>query len=374
MAEWQYRAIRLNGDGTQTMLDTELPLSDVRIKKSLSGPDGITAKIKPEIAALRDGDDRPILEEWSTLVVAEKDGFIMGAILEVLGEDGPELTLDCIGVSGYPKGMPYTNSNSWVQVDPMSIVRHIWTHLQSEPGGNLGVEIESNNSPVRIGNPERDVNFNTKAGESVEFTAGPYVLAWWGTHDLGRELDELAKTSPFQYRTSWDWVGEVVVPTIEYKFPSLGVRQHNLRFVVGENIFEVPSLTYDGSEYASDILVLGAGSGREVRNGSDGLAKKPRLRRVIVLEDKSITSNAKARAVARAELKLRQGEAEITDLLVVDHDNARMGTFDVGDEILVTTGGGWSGSMDIWCKVIALEIDPDSDSMLIQVVRTEKVG
>lgn len=375
MSEWQYFAIRLNGDGTQTILDTELPLTNVRPTSTLSGPDGLTATITPEIASLIASDGRPIFEEWSTLILAVKDGLIRGGgILEVMGEDGPKLTLDCVGPSGYAKSMPYTGEWSRIGVDPMAVVRHIWDHLQGQPGGDMGAVIETNSSPVRVGTPERDVKFDTQEGESVEFKAGPYVLAWWNTHDLGRELDDLAKTTPFQYRTSWNWVGERAVPTLEYSYPALGVRQHNLRFVVGENVYEVPSLTYDGAEYASDVLVLGAGSGREVRNGMDSLPKRTRLRRVIVLEDKGIPSNAKAKQVAQAELRLRQGDVEIDDLVIVNHPNAPLGEYEVGDEILVTTEAGWSGSMDIWCKIIGLEINPETDEVHAQVVRTEKIG
>lgn len=364
----------MNGDGSQTMLHPELPLSKPMIKSVLSGPDGFEAQIEPEVTALIAQDGRPVFEEWSTLILAEKDGRIRGGgILEVLGEDGPTLTLDCVGPSGYAKGMPYTAERRWIGVDPMEVVRHIWGHLQGQTGGNLGLNVQTNSSPVRIGTEERDVNFQA-GGESVEFTAGPYILAQWKTHDLGRELDDLAKTTPFQYRTTWDWVGDKAVPTLEYRYPMLGARQQGPRFVVGENVIERPSLTYDGSEYATDILVLGAGSGREVRMGSDGLAKKPRLRRVIVLEDKSITSNAKARRVAQAELKLRKGESEISDLLVRNHPNAAIGSFAVGDEILVTTESGWSGTMDIWCKVISLTVDPVKELMHVQVVRTEKIG
>lgn len=374
---WRYLAIKLNGDGTQELLHPELPLSDVRITDDLSGPGGITAQVKPEVASLRTPGGRPIFLEWSTLVVAVKDGKIRGGgILERMTENGSSLKLECVGPAGYPYGMPYSGDRSWIGVDPMEIVRHIWSHLQGEPGGNLGVIVVTNASPVRIGTPERDVNFSTEAGESVAFTAGPYVLGWWKTHNLGRELDDLAKTTPFQYRTTWKWVGDSAVATVEYSFPSLGTRQHDLRFMLGENVFERPVVTYEGDEFATDVIVLGAGSGREIRNGQDSLSgKRPRLRRVIVLEDKTISTNERAKQVAQAELKLRQlGEPEITDLVVVPHPNAPLGSYAVGDEILVSTRGNWSGNLDVWCKVITLEYNPLTGVVDIQVVRTEKIG
>ena len=53
MSEWRYIASRLNGDGTETFLDFNLPLNDVSVQSSLSGHGGLDAKISPEVVALK---------------------------------------------------------------------------------------------------------------------------------------------------------------------------------------------------------------------------------------------------------------------------------------------------------------------------------
>ena len=86
MGNWRYIASRLNGDGTETFLSYDVPLSGGQTTTALSGPGGINGTITPEIAALQDEYGRPILEPWSTAIYAEVDGQIRGgAILSALG-------------------------------------------------------------------------------------------------------------------------------------------------------------------------------------------------------------------------------------------------------------------------------------------------
>ena len=47
MSGWRYIAERLHGNGTATVLDTDLPLSDVSIEHSLSAHGGLTGLLRP---------------------------------------------------------------------------------------------------------------------------------------------------------------------------------------------------------------------------------------------------------------------------------------------------------------------------------------
>lgn len=376
---WRYIATRLNGDGTETPLDFNVPIKGAAITEDLSGPGGITGTISPELAELQDEDGRPLLQPWSTAIYAEADGFIRGgAILVGTPENGPNLDLDAVGFSGYIQGEPYTGDRSRIDVDPLDEARHIWEHYQSRPGGNIGLVLDGTTSPVRIGEPERTVEFTTGAGEDVSFEAGPYKLAWWQTDDLGKEFDDLATRAPFDYRVvhEWDGDGETIRHRMVLGYPRLGRRRHDLIFVEGENIRQVIPIDHDGEDYASEVLVLGAGEGRAMVRGSAVNAAPGRLRRVVTVSDKSIQTKKAADARAEQELKLRSGEPDLADdIEVADHPHAPLGSYSPGDEILVeTAGAGWSGRLAIWCRILAATIHPEAGTTTLTIVRAEKVS
>lgn len=361
---WRFIATRLNGDGTETPLDYNIPLTDPKITYDLSGPGQITGTITPETSRLQK-DGRPLFLEWSTAIYAECDGHIRGGgILTDLTEDGPSLAITAPGFTTYPAGQPYTGSYSQVGVDPLVVVRHIWAHLQGKPGGNIGLQIDDTTSTVRLG--------TTANPDDTE--SGPYVLAPWKTTDLGAVLDELAENTPFDYRIDHAWDGDQITHQLVIGAPTLGARKTNLRFVVGENIFAEPGLAYGGKNYASGVLLVGAGEGRDMI--AQVAEQTPvRLRRIAVVEDKTITTKAKGLAAAETESKLRSGLADFTqDLVVTDHPNAPLGSYTVGDEIPVTTARkGWTNGQTIWVRILSLTLDPDTGTTSITVIRPEKV-
>ena len=62
---WRYIATKLNGDGTETVLDWDLPIVQPSFTDELSGAGGMSGTIAPEIARLR-VDGEPIFVPWST--------------------------------------------------------------------------------------------------------------------------------------------------------------------------------------------------------------------------------------------------------------------------------------------------------------------
>lgn len=627
---WRYFAARLNGDGTESPLDNDLPLSGVTLTWTLSGPDALQATITPEMRRLKGADGLPLFLPWSTAIYAEIDGIIRhGTILESLKPVGSSLSLTGVGFTGYPKDLPYTGERSSVGVDPMNEARHIWAHIQAARSGNLGVVVDDATSPVRIGTVATDVEFTTGGGEDVAFEAGPYVLAWFQTDDLGAELDELAKGTPFDYRMEHDYtttasesvpasisVGSynlrgydkatfvsripdlvaamaghsiiglqeanesyqvsyqgstvneleaivaalgggwaslpagtgygvgIVYDTAVYRvlnhrvyplgdsralnlaeleelatgarfhfgnthfahndgalrtsqakqviaiirdlqwcvltgdfnnyatfadsprqlfnnaglrglrerrtdivnagydskrdtitspwplngqwldevfttalvevtagrltpadgsdhamlsadltlaqtavqrarflshflrlgYPTLGRRLDDLRFVIGENVAEIPAVDFEGDDYADEVMVLGAGEGRKMIRAT---AVKPsgRLRRVAVVADKSQRSAASATSAASAEVAYRVGLPDVSDIAVRDHPHAPIGSWTVGDEIFLEGEAGWAGDIGLWVRIIEYSISPDtSDTARLTVVRTDKLG
>lgn len=364
---WRYLAFRLNGDGTETPLSYDVPLQEAELLDELSGPGGIQGFIAPELERLKAADGDPMFRPWSTAIYAEKDGHIRaGAILADMPEDGPKLGLDCVGWTGYLQGQPYTGDLSRIQVDPLEMARHLWQHKQATKHGNVGLQLDSTTSKVRVGTEEKDVKFETGAGEDVEFKTGPYLLNWWQTHDMGKEFDDLALNTPFDYRVDHEWDGERVVHRLRLGYPTLGRRRTD-RFMVGENVRQVPGVDYFGNEYASEVIVLGAGEGRKMIRGPVVNAKPGRLHRAKVVQDKSITSKAAARAAAERELARSLGEADISEIEVP------LGPVQPGDEILITSPKGWTRDLNLWVRVLAVRTKPATNRSVLSVARVEKV-
>lgn len=288
--------------------------------------------------------------------------------------NGPSWELDCIGFAGYPGGMPYTGSVFFVESDPLDIVRHIWQHLQGQPGGNLDVVLDGTTSPKRIGTVLEQVEFDTTSGP-VSFEAGPKKLAWWLTDDLGKEIDDLAKATPFDYSEEHDWDpsgATLINHRIRLHYPTKGRRRDDLRFMVGENIHITPDLERNGDEYANEVLALGAGEGRDMIHSwtarPDG-----RLRRVAVEADKQLRTIRDVSTFGQRKLAERLGLDEITSVTVINHPHAPYGSWDVGDEIFIQGDLGWVEA-GLWCRILSSTISPDQgQTATLTVARTDSV-
>lgn len=395
---WRYLAFRANGDGTETLLSNDVPIQGGAVEEDLSGPGELRGSIAPQLARLQTSTGEPVFQSWSTVIYPEKDGHIRGGFILVdLIEEGPVLQLDTVGFSGYLAGQPYTEDRSWVQVDPMTIVRHLWAHQQWRQNGNLGVTVDTTTSPVRLGTPQESVKWGEiteaqwnslralgwkgKAGDKEERlyppheddATGPYTLQWWKDHDMGKVLDDLALETPFDYLVDHTWDGERVDHFLRLGYPTIGQRRQDLRFMLGENVFTEPQLRYDGDNYASEVITLGAGEGRKMIRGGDDRVTG-RLHRAAVVIDKTLRNRKSADAMARLELLARLGEADLDTLVVQEHPHAPLGSFRPGDEILVQAPAGWSGPLELWVRILSVSIRPDTDEATLRVVRTDKVG
>ena len=363
MAEFRYIVQALpSGE----WLEWDLPLANVDITHELSGPGGLTGTVPVEVGRLLTEDGRPLLLPWACAIWAEASGEIRGGGILVRSEfAGHEWHLECIGLSGYASGQPWTASEyKGVQVDPLALVRRIWNHLQSHPDGDLGLKVDSTTSPVRIGTKSEDVEFTTGTGENVSFEAGPIKYNPWTTNDLGKEIDDLAASTPFDYvtHTQWDGDSEQLSHRLELAYPRRGRRRTDLRFVVGENVTVDPSQVMDGDDFASEVLGLGAGDGRDMVR-TIVTQRKGRLRRAVTVADKSKRSKKALRSFVSSELKRRNAVVEIQDIEVAATPLANPLSVLVGDEIYVQSDVGWL-DLNMWVRVVAISIAPNESSVV----------
>lgn len=364
MSGWRYIATRINGDGTETRIADGFPMSGVQVFDELSGPGGLSGEIAPETLQVKDNETgEHIFKPWTTGIYAENSGLIRGGgILMGAPQQGQTLNLDAAGHTVAAVGTPYREEKSFLKQDPLDLFRHIWLHIQSQNRRNLGLTFDMTVSPIRLGTP---------AVEGDD-TTGPYTLNYWETQDLGKELDELAANTPFEYRLVHSWNGEEITHHVNLGYPRLGARRTDLRFVLGENIFTDPSMDLDGDDYATEIIVLGAGTGRtRIR----GMASRPTdvLGRTRTVEDASITTQGAANKKAGQILSWATALPEATQLFIPNHPNATLGSYSPGDEILFETKDSWNGPLSIWLKILSVTIDTNTDQAAISVVRAEKV-
>lgn len=358
MSDYRYIATHRNGDGTETPISYSIPLQGAQITNEVSAPGGLTGTISPEIVRLQDEKGEPVFKPWATSIYAEQDGYIRGGgILAPLGVKGSQLTIDCIGDTGYIKGIPYMGNLSRIGVDPLDMARHIWEHAQAQKYGNLGVVLDNTTSPVRIGKEKKEGSDD-----------GPYKLHWFQNLDLGEEFDKLAESTPFEYRMEHSWSGENIRHFIRLGYPRLGRRLHDLSFIEGVNVFSESEFTFGGDDFANEVIVLGAGEGRKMVRGFASRVPEG-LRRVAIVTDKNIRSKEQADKRANRSLRSRLIDAELSDITVVNHPNAKLGTYTAGDEILVQTTDGWLDSTDIWCRILSITISPEEGTASLQIER-----
>ncbi len=377
---WRYFATRLNGDGTETMLDMDLPLENVTIEEVLSGDASISGEIEPAYSRLLGPDGEPILKEWSTAIYAESDGDIRGgSILTNSGFDGPNWSLECTGFTSYGRDLPYTGSGYFgVQVDPIDMARLVWTHIQNQTGGDIGLEWDTTTTEgaVKIGTELKQVEFDTVSGP-VSFEAGPFKLAWYTSHDLQGIVDDLAGDTPFDYREKHSWNNDDTIRHfVEVGYPKLGRRRKDIRFVYGINIFESVQVERDGSMYASGTMVLGSGEGASMIKSIKEPPSRPggRLRRIAVVLDDTIKSRKAADKRADIENQWRAQLDDIESFVVTDHPHAPLGSAAVGDEIRIEGQGDWLG-VDMWVRILSISYQPANGKVAeYRVARTDKIA
>lgn len=353
-------------------------------------------------------------------------------------DDTQRWNLEAPGFTSYLHGIPYEGPDwkRW-RVDPFDAVRHMVDWVQAQPDGNIDLQVSDAVSAVRIGDAQPPPRPTTSAqalrvpvkgampvqgAEETEldylarveawndaYAAAvavykaakkeadsaaealraaqsewdtqyrdkkPYELVWYESIDCGDELDRLASEVPFDYkeRHLWNADKSEVLHFLDLGQPSIGNRRNDLRFAVGENVIVVPPPEFDGDAFAQNVLALGKGDGVKMLRSNVG-KRDGRLRRVKVAPYKDVGYAARLRALADSELRASSGVLELTELIVVDHENARLGSWSVGDEIFIHAGGNGWFSTDMWVRIVSTKINPDQDDRIIlTVVNSERLA
>jgi hypothetical protein len=121
------------------------------------------------------------------------------------------------------------------------------------------------------------------------------------------------------------------------------------------------------------VLTIGAGDGRAALRGHAPTDRRGRLRRVQVVTDKSLRSQLKVNRRAAEEVALRQSKQSIEEIIVTDSNLAPFGSWNDGDDILVSLDSDW-GDLEVWVRVLATTYTPETNQASLSVRRTDMIS
>ena len=331
-------------------------------------------------------DGLPLLDLWSTAIWADDGEQIRGGgILVDKTHEGGYTRLEVAGVSAYPAQLPWAGT-AWegIQVDPLDVLRRCWADVQGAPGGNLGVVVDGTTSQVRLGEPgwwedtesgaevpASAVVWNDSGPESRwrHHEAQPVELSWWAVPNVGAMIDRMVDAS------GADWLEETtrVGATFSHRIhigSDIGVRRTSARLVAGENVVAIPTGVSDGSEWASEVQVRGAGEGAEMVRAS---ASRPshRLRRVAVVSDRGLLTDSEAASRARQLLPNYSREIDLDSVRVIEHANAGIWELLPGDSVPLIASGG-ALSVDGWVRIQSVTYTPEATEEIRLTVTMEE--
>lgn len=120
---------------------------------ALNAADSFTCFLAPPRPDMMDSSGNALLLEWrDAIYLEEADEVKFGGIVTSSQLSGPVWTITATGFAGYANGMPYEGANvTRTNIDALDAVRIIWAWLQSQPGGNIGLELGTQKAGVLLG-------------------------------------------------------------------------------------------------------------------------------------------------------------------------------------------------------------------------------
>lgn len=201
------------------------------------------------------------------------------------------------------------------------------------------------------------------AASAVKDDGGAYKLQWWDAPDVGREIDALAKETPFDYAERHFWDGDTIRHEVQIGHSRLGRRRTDLSFVQGDNVTSVISPGRDGAGFANGVFGVGAGEGAGALRRTTAV-RDGRLRRVAVVSAKDVTSTARLDAEIRDTLSRSDLGLVIDRVDVRDHPNAAIGSWAVGDDVLIEATLPWLGDVALWHRITSWTLTSDYTATL----------
>lgn len=382
---------------TGKILSRDLTVSNARVMRTLSGPcsiefdvdhrdpsvEGIYFKpwgqlihVEAEVMGRKlnpaydpdppdppEGETAPPNDKW---LITEPDrriwctGIVQPSTID---KKTGKLRLKAEGFMSYPKGLPWLENWNPFTVDVFETVHKIWDHVQSYPGGDLGVKV----TPAESGVVMLPGYAFDGAIWNLNFFA-EFIRAS-DRRDCGDHITGLARDVPFDMfeRSEWNSDRTAIQKTIELSYPRGGLDQVNLVFALNENVYEAEPHAETEIDWVSDIGIAGWFPNKEYSVQISN-ADPTRFRRYLAEDDAKINSTERAAAWAHRRLTRRQTPAYWESIIVdMNHPNAPFGFYDVGDRIMVQGLMPWVGYVKEVHKITAISVDEASGACEIKL-------
>lgn len=366
------------GSGSWTLVHPDLPVDEVTWTDVIQSPSAVTLTLDVE----RDEAPYKMFTPWLTALVAEVDGEVraFGLVTDRDAEDN-KLTVNCVGLSSYPSGMPWVGADlKLYDADPGSIISLIWKKLQAQPMGNLGVTCDTAKTSIRLGvkveeirAPKSTPKPNLKvpsSGSGAAVSPGgpsyapgallragvdePWLLTATEDFDLQSVLDGLYTDSSLEWREVVSWQGSQPRCHINVS-ARVGSRKANYLGILGLNVFEIPAIEEDPEDYASHVLVVGAGEGKKRIMHTAASAKLNRIRRVYVKQAQSVDRKDAAKKLAEKVLAKKSATpGKIRSFRMLDHPSCPVWALSPGDEIQIRGDAGQAGEITRWVRILSI--------------------
>ena len=173
------------------------------------------------------------------------------------------------------------------------------------------------------------------AREVAREDGGAYEIRPEDTPDAMSSINALCEAADIEWTTQTNYSVDVPDLKINIHHPEAGTRRDDLIFEQGVNIISELRLVRDGEDYANAANGVGAGEGDKAIRGTIA-STSDRMRRVTVVEDKSIKTTDQLLSRMRSELDNKTGEPYVAEIEVVDHPLAPMFSWNLGDRITIT--------------------------------------
>jgi len=360
---WPDDRFRVIVQSTRTgeILSRDMTVTNLTVQRQLSGWCTITGDIDSHDPSVAGIDFKP----WAQYIHLEKTmqgkrRIWASAIFQPSKTDKQSgiMHFTANGFANYPKGIPWLENINWQVNDIYDPVVEIWEHLQSYPGGDLGVTVYPQKSGVMM------LPGYAYDGSLLNMNFYATFVRATDKIDCGDYIDALAKDSPFDYREESEWNSDRtdIVKRIHLGYPRLGDNQTHLAFVINENVISAEPHGESAIDWVSDIGISGWYPGVEYSSELTN-ADPERLRRYLNEEDLLIDSNERAAAWAHRKLARRQSPPYWETITVIpDHPNAPIGTFDVGDTITVAGYMPFVGDLVQDHKIMAISFEEKSNT------------
>lgn len=201
------------------------------------------------------------------------------------------------------------------------------------------------------------------AREKAREDGGAYEIRPEDVPDALESIKSLCDTAGIEWTTGTKYSDDIPNLSVTVHYPEAGTRRDDLVFEQGVNIISELHLVRDGEEYANAAVGVGAGEGEESIRASIASTSN-RMRRVAVVEDRSLKTKNDLMARMRADLAEKTGEPYVAEIEVVDHELAPIFSWNVGDRIMVSGEVPHYGYYSKLHRIISWQLVNDNKALL----------